>query len=179
MTSKKSSSGRRGRDGASPSRLAEALRRAVDDIDDELSADTSALDPEAVSADDDADLPTESSTEASSAASYRIGEVATLVGVDAHVLRYWESEFRLKPERSASGQRVYRQPDLARFLRIKSLLHDEGYTIAGARRVMEQGVESQPQVDVSRVQAALDRARSLRDRIHEMRDQVELDLVHR
>ncbi len=177
MTTKKTSSGRRGRGGASPSRLADALRRAVDDIDDELSADTSA--PEPASADHDSNAAVEADAEPSKAASYRIGEVATLVGVDAHVLRYWESEFRLKPERSASGQRVYRQPDLARFLRIKSLLHDEGYTIAGARRAMEQGVESQPTVDVSRVEAALHRARSLRDRIHEMRDQVELDLAHR
>jgi DNA-binding transcriptional MerR regulator len=141
----------------------------VDDIDDEPSVDTTAPESE----------PSTVSAGTANAASYRIGEVATLVGVDAHVLRYWESEFRLKPERSASGQRVYRQNDLARFLRIKSLLHDEGYTIAGARRAMEQGVESQPTVDVARVRAALERTRTLRDRIHEMRDQVEMDLVHR
>jgi DNA-binding transcriptional MerR regulator len=147
----------------------------VDDIDDEPSVDTTAPESESESESE----PTTVSAGTANAASYRIGEVATLVGVDAHVLRYWESEFRLKPERSASGQRVYRQTDLARFLRIKSLLHDEGYTIAGARRAMEQGVESQPTVDVARVRAALERTRTLRDRIHEMRDQVEMDLVHR
>ncbi len=175
MTTKKSSPPQRPRGGASPSRLADALRRAVDDLDDDPSVDTTTPETEA-------EAPSEPTTMASGSAndaSYRIGEVATLVGVDAHVLRYWESEFRLKPERSASGQRVYRQTDLARFLRIKSLLHDEGYTIAGARRVMEQGVESQPTVDVARVRAALERTRALRDRIHEMRDQVELDLSHR
>ena len=177
MTTKKSSPRRRTRGGASPSRLADALRRAVDDIDDEPSVDTDAPTAEAEAA---SETSSESATSSSAhAASYRIGEVATLVGVDAHVLRYWESEFRLKPERSASGQRVYRQTDLARFLRIKSLLHDEGYTIAGARRAMEQGIESQPTVDVARVRAALERTRTLRDRIHEMRDQVELDMAHR
>lgn len=175
MTSKKPGTRRRGRGGASQSRLADALRRAVDDIDDELSADTAGSEStEAPPASDGAP-----GSDASSAASYRIGEVATLVGVDAHVLRYWESEFRLKPERSASGQRVYRQQDLSRFLRIKSLLHDEGYTIAGARRVLEEGIEAAPKVDLSRVKAALERTRSLRDRIHEMRDQVELDMLHR
>ena len=67
---------------------------------------------------------------------FRIGEVARLVGVDSHVLRYWESEFKMKPHRSSSGQRLYRKSDLARFLRIKHLLHDEGYTIAGARKAL-------------------------------------------
>lgn len=177
MTSKNPGTRRRGRGGASQSRLADALRRAVDDIDEELSADTAASEsaPTGTPAEPDG----APASDASSAASYRIGEVATLVGVDAHVLRYWESEFRLKPERSASGQRVYRQQDLSRFLRIKSLLHDEGYTIAGARRVLEEGVEAAPKVDLSRVKAALERTRSLRDRIHEMRDQVELDMLHR
>jgi len=169
MAPKKTSSGtRRGRRGASGSRLADALRRAVDDVEEEPS----------VAPDDTAPEP-EAAQPADTRASYRIGEVAGLVGVDAHVLRYWESEFRLKPERSASGQRVYRQEDLSRFLRIKSLLHDEGYTIAGARRVLENGGETRPSVDVARVQAALERVQSLRDRIGEIRDQVELDMIHR
>jgi DNA-binding transcriptional MerR regulator len=112
-------------------------------------------------------------------ASYRIGEVAQLVGVDAHVLRYWESEFQLKPERSPSGQRIYRQPDLSRFLRIKSLLHDEGYTIAGARRVLEGGGDAPPVVDMARIQSALDKARALRERLHELRDGIEIDMIQR
>ena len=174
MPTKKSTPGsRRGRRGASSSRLADALRRAVDNVDDEPSA---APDAETTSPEEAAepDAPV-----ADTRTSYRIGEVASLVGVDAHVLRYWESEFRLKPERSASGQRVYRQGDLARFLRIKSLLHDEGYTIAGARRVLENGVEVKPSVDVARVRAALERVQGLRDRIAETRDQIEMDLIHR
>ncbi len=169
MSSKNTSSaGRRTRRGASSSRLADALRRAVDDVDDEPSVEPDSEE----SVEDD---PSEGSSD--DQAAYRIGEVASLVGVDAHVLRYWESEFRLKPERSSSGQRVDRQADLSRFLRIKSLLHDEGYTIAGARRVLEHGADIQPTVDTTRMQAALERVRSLRDRIHEMRDQLELDAI--
>ena len=70
---------------------------------------------------------------------FRIGEVADIVGVEAHVLRYWESEFRLRPARSSSGQRLYRKGDLARFLRVRQLLHEEGYTIAGARKLLLEG----------------------------------------
>ncbi len=66
---------------------------------------------------------------------FRIGEVSQLVGVDTHVLRYWESEFpMIKPFRGPSKQRLYRRQDVENLLRIKGLLHDEGYTILGARR---------------------------------------------
>lgn len=66
---------------------------------------------------------------------FRIGEVSQLVGVDTHVLRYWESEFpMIKPFRGPSKQRLYRRQDVENLLRIKTLLHDEGYTISGARR---------------------------------------------
>lgn len=65
----------------------------------------------------------------------RIGEVARLLGTHTHVLRYWESEFpQLKPTRAASGQRLFHREDLQTLILIKSLLQDEGYTIAGARR---------------------------------------------
>lgn len=65
----------------------------------------------------------------------RIGEVARLLGTQTHVLRYWEDSFpQLKPVRAASGQRLFRKPDMETLLLIKRLLHDEGYTIAGARK---------------------------------------------
>ncbi len=68
---------------------------------------------------------------------FRIGEVSNLVGVDPHVLRYWETEFKIiKPRRAKSRQRLYRRKDVENLLRIKTLLHDEGYTIAGARRLL-------------------------------------------
>ena len=70
---------------------------------------------------------------------FRIGEVSSLVGVDPHVLRYWESEFKIiKPRRAKSRQRLYRRKDVENLLRIKTLLHDEGYTIAGARRLLKE-----------------------------------------
>ena len=69
---------------------------------------------------------------------FRIGEVSSLVGVDTHVLRYWESEFKvIKPRRAKSKQRLYRKKDVENLLRIRALLHDEGYTIAGARRLLK------------------------------------------
>lgn len=106
---------------------------------------------------------------------FRIGEVAQLVGVDAHVLRYWESEFRMKPHRSASGQRLYRKQDLSRFLRVKHLLHDEGYTIAGARKVLA-GQGGPVAADPERIRSALDRVEALRDRIREFRDDIEAQI---
>jgi len=76
---------------------------------------------------------------------FRIGEVSHLVGVDTHVLRYWESEFALiKPFRGPSKQRLYRRQDVHNLLRIKQLLHDEGYTISGARKHLRQlGLDQQ------------------------------------
>lgn len=69
---------------------------------------------------------------------FRIGEVSNLVGVDAHVLRYWETEFTvIKPYRGKSKQRLYRRQDVESLLRIKGLLHDEGYTISGARKFLK------------------------------------------
>lgn len=66
---------------------------------------------------------------------FRIGEVARLAGVKTHVLRFWEGEFRsLKPSKTATNQRVYSRRDVALVLRIRDLLYDQGYTIAGARR---------------------------------------------
>ena len=66
---------------------------------------------------------------------FRIGEVAKLCNLPAYVLRFWESEFpQLKPVKSSTGQRMYRQRDVESALRIKKLLYEEGFTIAGARQ---------------------------------------------
>ena len=71
---------------------------------------------------------------------FKIGEVSEIVGVEAHVLRYWESEFKiLKPLRAGSRQRLYRRGDIENLLRIRELLYTEGYTIAGARQAMKGG----------------------------------------
>src|SRR3954447_18883050 len=66
---------------------------------------------------------------------FRIGEVADLCHLPAYVLRFWESEFpQLKPVKSSTGQRMYRRKDVESVLRIKQLLYDQGFTIAGARQ---------------------------------------------
>jgi len=70
---------------------------------------------------------------------YRIGEIARILGIETHVLRYWESEFpQLKPVRAASKQRLYRREDLGTLFCIKDLLHDQRYTIAGARQRLDE-----------------------------------------
>jgi DNA-binding transcriptional MerR regulator len=70
---------------------------------------------------------------------FRIGEVAKLCGVETYVLRFWETEFpQMRPKKSGTGQRLYRKPEVELALRVKRLLHDEGYTIAGARQVLVQ-----------------------------------------
>lgn len=66
---------------------------------------------------------------------FKIGEVCDIAGVQAHVLRYWETEFpMLAPQKNRAGQRTYRRRDVEMALRIKELLYDEQYTIAGAKK---------------------------------------------
>ena len=70
---------------------------------------------------------------------YRIGEVSRLAALKPFVLRYWETEFpMLEPVKSSSGHRLYRQDDVDMVFRIKRLLYDEGFTIAGARRHLRE-----------------------------------------
>ena len=108
---------------------------------------------------------------------FRIGEAAQLVGVEAHVLRYWETEFRVRPQRSSTGQRMYRRKDISRFLKIKRLLHDEGFTIAGARKALadpgDAGSPGNPTgVDSARAREVLARIADLRKRVATMRARV-------
>jgi DNA-binding transcriptional MerR regulator len=68
---------------------------------------------------------------------FKIGEVAEIAGVETHVLRFWETEFRsLKPQKNKANRRLYGRGDVARVLRIRDLLYDRGFTIAGARRAL-------------------------------------------
>jgi len=80
---------------------------------------------------------------------YRIGEVSRITGLKPHVLRYWESEFRvIKPHKEGSFQRLYRRKDLDLILKIKKLLYEDGFTIAGAKkkiRDVERAENSQTQ----------------------------------
>jgi DNA-binding transcriptional MerR regulator len=69
---------------------------------------------------------------------FKIGEVCELTDTQPYVLRYWESEFQaLAPAKNSSGQRIYRRKDIETVLRIKQLLYDEGFTIAGAKKRLE------------------------------------------
>ena len=69
---------------------------------------------------------------------FKIGEVCKLLDIQPYVLRYWETEFvALHPAKSQSGQRVYAEAEVAVIRRIKELLYDEGYTIAGAKKQLE------------------------------------------
>lgn len=66
---------------------------------------------------------------------YRIGEVSRITGIKPHVLRYWESEFKvIKPHKGVSLQRLYRKRDLDLILKIKKLLYEDGFTISGAKK---------------------------------------------
>jgi DNA-binding transcriptional MerR regulator len=105
---------------------------------------------------------------------YRIGEVAQAVGVQPHVLRYWESEFgSIRPQKSARGQRVYSHKDLEKLLRVKELLHTDGYTIAGAKKKMRHGgLEPDPEGDTA--QEALGK---LRSNLLEIRAEIEAELA--
>jgi DNA-binding transcriptional MerR regulator len=68
---------------------------------------------------------------------FKIGEVSKISGLPSHVLRFWESEFkRIKPRRTATGQRSYTQKDVAMILEIKHLLHEKKFTIDGARKYL-------------------------------------------
>jgi DNA-binding transcriptional MerR regulator len=71
---------------------------------------------------------------------YSISEAADLVGVEPYVLRFWEKEFpHLRPKKNRAGNRIYRPEDIKRVTYVKRLLHDEGYTIEGARKLIKQG----------------------------------------
>jgi DNA-binding transcriptional MerR regulator len=74
---------------------------------------------------------------------FRIGEVARIVDVEPHVLRYWETEFRsIRPKKSSKGQRVYSRKDIETLLKVRELLYAHRFTIEGARkRLREGGVE--------------------------------------
>lgn len=71
---------------------------------------------------------------------FKIGDVARICGVEPYVLRFWESQFpQLKPNKSGTGQRLYRRRDVELVLEIQRLLHTEGFTIPGARHALDAG----------------------------------------
>ncbi len=72
---------------------------------------------------------------------FRIGEVARMCRLPAYVLRFWETEFpQLRPGKSDTGQRMYRRREVENALRIKRLLYEDGFTIAGARQHLREEI---------------------------------------
>jgi DNA-binding transcriptional MerR regulator len=92
---------------------------------------------------------------------FKIGEVCEIAGVQAHVLRYWETEFpMLQPQKNRAGQRTYRRRDVEMALRIKELLYDEQYTIAGAKKKLA-GEQRGPSRDSGQLAPSRPAGRSL------------------
>ncbi len=80
---------------------------------------------------------------------FKIGEVCDITGIQAHVLRYWESEFpMLAPQKNRAGQRTYRKRDVEMVLRIKELLYEDQYTIAGAKKKLSSDMRGASKLKV-------------------------------
>ena len=78
---------------------------------------------------------------------FKIGDVARILKVEPYVLRFWESQFpQLKPNKSGTGQRLYRKRDVEIAVEIKRLVYGEGYTLSGARQALGQAKRAEPQV---------------------------------
>jgi DNA-binding transcriptional MerR regulator len=104
---------------------------------------------------------------------FRIGEVASLVGVEPHVLRYWEREFRsIRPTKSAKGQRVYSRKDVENLLRVRDLLYRDGFTIAGAKKRLQRG--SEPETAGDRVEEPEREREGNVQHAHDVQDEEEL-----
>lgn len=98
---------------------------------------------------------------------YRIGEVSEIVGVEPHVLRYWETEFRsIRPQKSRKGQRIYSRRDVEKLITVKDLLYSHGFTIAGARKKLREGGAEPPAA------AEQEKAVTVRSRLLEVRSEV-------
>lgn len=82
---------------------------------------------------------------------FRIGEVGRLTGLEPHVIRYWETEFpQIRPDKTGSKQRLYRKKDVETILLIKRLLYEEGYTITGAKKRLNNGGDFKQAVEVAK-----------------------------
>jgi DNA-binding transcriptional MerR regulator len=77
---------------------------------------------------------------------FKIGDVARICAVETYVLRFWETQFpQLKPNKSGTGQRLYRRRDVELALEIRDLVHGQGYTLSGARQALDQAKRPRPQ----------------------------------
>ncbi len=87
---------------------------------------------------------------------YKIGEASEIVGVETHVLRYWETEFPfIAPRKTKSGQRIYTKREIDMILQIKRLLYDEKYTIEGARKRLSRVLSKTDEPNVNEPQEVI------------------------
>ena len=118
---------------------------------------------------------------------FNIGEVCEITDTQPYVLRYWESEFAaLAPAKNSSGQRIYRRKDIETVLRIKQLLYEEGFTIAGAKKRLEvelggrgntpQAMASLPETEVATVEEGdgdvVEQVKAMREVLLEVRNEL-------
>ena len=118
---------------------------------------------------------------------FKIGEVCEITDTQPYVLRYWESEFSaLAPAKNSSGQRIYRRRDIETILRIKQLLYEEGFTIAGAKKRLEvelggrgntpQAMASLPETEVATVEEGdgdvIEQVKAMREVLLEVRQEL-------
>ena len=90
---------------------------------------------------------------------FKIGEVKKITGVEPHVLRYWESEFRIiRPQRASSKQRLYRRVDVENILTIKKLLYEDGYTVSGARKFLTERKDAKENPSKAKIPRATTRS---------------------
>lgn len=95
---------------------------------------------------------------------FKIGEVSNLLGIPAYVLRFWETEFkRIKPKRTASGQRLYRRNDVELLQEIQHLLHKKRFTIPGAKRYLIETKDRPKDLSPQELLAELKAIRALLD----------------
>ena len=105
---------------------------------------------------------------------FKIGEVKKITGVETHVLRYWESEFKIiRPQRASSKQRLYRKVDVENILTIKKLLYEDGYTVPGARKLLtaKKGLtkkKEKPKIPEGRARSMLAELKSDLQQLQEM-----------
>ncbi|MEW6600505.1 MAG: MerR family transcriptional regulator [Nitrospirota bacterium] len=98
---------------------------------------------------------------------YKIGEVSSILEVEPHVLRYWETEFPfLKPRKNSTGQRIYTRKDLELVLQIKNLLYKEKYTIAGVRKKFGDNTLKKNSVSMETIQGVKRKLKEILDTLN-------------